>query len=57
MTNAERQAAHRARRKKREDVMASALESIARPFPPKCNWEDKARACQIVARQALGLSA
>lgn len=29
------------------------IESIARPFPPNCNWEDQARACQAVAEQAL----
>jgi len=31
----------------------SLLESIVRPFPESCNWEDQARACQVVAAQAL----
>ena len=29
------------------------VESIARPFPPNCNWEDQARACQTVAQLIL----
>ena len=36
-----------------EEALRCALESIARPFPAKCNWEDQARACQVVAAQAL----
>jgi len=33
------------------------IESIARPFPLKCDWENKARSCQAVAAQALAILA
>ena len=34
--------------------LRAVLEIIARPFPPDCNWEHQAHACQIVAASALG---
>lgn len=33
--------------------MLAILESIARPFPDGCNWEDQARACQVIAEQIV----
>jgi len=53
LTNAEKQKAHRRRMAEKMERMVNALESIARPFPPNCNWEDQAQACRVVASEAL----
>lgn len=40
-----------------EGQARNLIESIARPFPPNCNWEDQARACQAIAEQILSILA